>query len=230
MPGARPMMRQGQQMQQGMPGVRPMLPGRQLGGPGQPTTAPMGMAGGPMGRFAGNQAAAAAMALTQQQMLAVAGLRGAQGFPAGPAAAAAAALQGRLPGMQQGFMAPMRSSVVPTGGSGDEPLTLQRLADAQPREQKQMLGDRLYPLVARINTHLAGKITGMLLELDNAELLHLLESEELLRDKVEEAVQVWQQHSEVPPQQASSTGAEQSETEAPSAAEAPAAPVPVAAN
>jgi hypothetical protein len=77
-----------------------------------------------------------------------------------------------------------------------EPLTPERLANANPREQKQLLGDRLYPLVSRMHAPLAGKITGMLLELDNAELLHLLESEELLRDKVEEAVQVWRQHAE----------------------------------
>jgi len=67
----------------------------------------------------------------------------------------------------------------------------------------------------------------MLLELDNAELLHLLESEELLRDKVEEAVQVWKQHSDVESQQAA---AEPSDAAAPPAAEAPAAPVPVEAN
>jgi polyadenylate-binding protein len=45
--------------------------------------------------------------------------------------------------------------------------------------------------------NLAGKITGMLLEMDNSELLLLLESPESLTLKVEEAVQVLQQHMKV---------------------------------
>lgn len=35
---------------------------------------------------------------------------------------------------------------------------------------------------------LAGKITGMLLEIDNSELLHMLESPESLRSKVSAAI------------------------------------------
>ena len=58
------------------------------------------------------------------------------------------------------------------------------LAAAPPQEQKQMLGERLFPLIERLYPDLAGKITGMLLELDNDELLHLLESSEALRAKV----------------------------------------------
>merc|ERR1719443_2063336 len=70
---------------------------------------------------------------------------------------------------------------------GQEPLTATMLAAAPPQEQKQMLGERLFP-------DLAGKITGMLLEIDNAELLHMLEDHNSLKSKVEEAVAVLQAH------------------------------------
>jgi len=41
---------------------------------------------------------------------------------------------------------------------------------------------------------LAGKITGMLLEIDNSELLHMLENQQALKAKMEEAVAVLQAH------------------------------------
>ena len=58
------------------------------------------------------------------------------------------------------------------------------LAAAPPQEQKQMLGERLFPLIQSMYPDLAGKITGMLLEIDNSELLHMLESRESLKAKV----------------------------------------------
>merc|ERR1719195_1841898 len=63
-----------------------------------------------------------------------------------------------------------------------------------PQEQKQMLGERLFPLIQRMFPDLAGKITGMLLEIDNAELVHMLEDQNSLKGKVEEAVAVLQAH------------------------------------
>uniref|UniRef100_H2S8X2 Polyadenylate-binding protein n=1 Tax=Takifugu rubripes TaxID=31033 RepID=H2S8X2_TAKRU len=77
---------------------------------------------------------------------------------------------------------------------GQEPLTTTMLAAAPLHEQKQMLGERLFPLIQAMHLSLAGKITGMLLEIDNSELLHMLESPESLRSKVDEAVAVLQAH------------------------------------
>jgi polyadenylate-binding protein len=77
---------------------------------------------------------------------------------------------------------------------GQEPLTTGMLAAAQPQEQKQMLGERLYPLIHSMHPEWAGKITGMLLEIDNAELLHMLDSRESLKAKVDEAMVVLQAH------------------------------------
>lgn len=94
------------------------------------------------------------------------------------------AAQGQLPAN------PAQAINVP----GQEPLTSGMLAAAQPQEQKQMLGERLYPLIHSMHPDWAGKITGMLLEIDNAELLHMLDSRESLKAKVDEAVVVLQAH------------------------------------
>merc|ERR1719407_310108 len=74
--------------------------------------------------------------------------------------------------------------------SSNQPLNASVLAAAPPAVQKQMIGEKLYPAIAKFQPELAGKVTGMMLEMDNSELLMLLESEQQLRSKVNEALQV----------------------------------------
>ncbi|KAG9299628.1 hypothetical protein G9A89_020799 [Geosiphon pyriformis] len=74
-------------------------------------------------------------------------------------------------------------------------LTAASLAAALPDQQKQMLGEQLFFKISPRQPELAGKITGMLLEMDNGELLHLLESPDALDNKVDEAVTVLKQHA-----------------------------------
>lgn len=73
-------------------------------------------------------------------------------------------------------------------------LTAALLANATPEQQKRMLGERLYPLVHARDAEHAAKITGMLLEMDNGDLLHLLETPEALAAKIAEAQEVLRQH------------------------------------
>ena len=73
---------------------------------------------------------------------------------------------------------------------GHEPLTAKMLAGADPQQQKNMLGERLYPFIEKVYPQDAGKITGMLLEIDNDEILHMLVHPDSLRAKADEAMGV----------------------------------------
>jgi len=110
--------------------------------------------------------------------------------------------QVRNPNQVMAMPQPMQPQQQPQAAvliQGQEPLTASMLAAAPPQEQKQMLGERLYPMIQRMFPDLqAGKITGMLLEIDNSELLHMLEHHESLKGKVEEAVAVLQAHQSKP--------------------------------
>merc|ERR1719345_183202 len=97
--------------------------------------------------------------------------------------------KGAMPGMM-----PMQGKGMPPmpGGPPTQPgaagiLTAASLASAPPAQQKQMLGQRLYPIVQKSHPELAGKITGMILEMDTSEILMLLESEPQLNVKISEA-------------------------------------------
>lgn len=82
------------------------------------------------------------------------------------------------------------AAAIATPGPASPGMLSSMLAAASPEQQKQILGERLYPLVSNHKPEIAAKITGMLLEMDNSELLLLLESPEALTSKVEEAVEV----------------------------------------
>ena len=73
---------------------------------------------------------------------------------------------------------------------------------------KRLLGERLFPLVQNVEPSrtLAGKITGMLLEMDNGELLNLLESPDALNAKIMEALSVLQMHSDNVPKEGMADG------------------------
>lgn len=90
--------------------------------------------------------------------------------------------RGQMPARPQGY--PEQAAPQPQG------LTAQSLARASPQDQKQMLGEALYPLIHASQPDLAGKITGMLLEMENVELLTLIETPTALTEKVDEALTV----------------------------------------
>mmetsp|Transcript_65763 Transcript_65763/g.148384 ORF Transcript_65763/g.148384 Transcript_65763/m.148384 type:complete len:639 (-) Transcript_65763:128-2044(-) len=90
-------------------------------------------------------------------------------------------------GPQQQQMPPQQQQAMPTAGG---PLNAAQLAAAPASVQKQMIGEKLFPAIAKHQPELAGKITGMMLEMDNSELLILLESDNQLKAKVDEALRV----------------------------------------
>jgi len=126
----------------------------------------------------------------QNRQMGVSGMKGAGQF------AYNATVRNALPQMGGGQGGYGQMGGVPSTipGAGTEPLTTAMLANADPQDQKQMLGERIFPLIQAQYPELAGKITGMLLEMDNSELLMMLDSNDLLKTKVDEAVAVLQAH------------------------------------
>ncbi|SNX85989.1 probable PAB1 - mRNA polyadenylate-binding protein [Melanopsichium pennsylvanicum] len=108
-----------------------------------------------------------------------------------------------IPGQPMPRATGARPAGRPQGEGQPGILTAAALAKASPEEQKQMLGEAIYPKVAAGQPELAGKLTGMILELPVTELLHLLEESEALDAKVNEALEVlkeYQQNDPVAPE------------------------------
>ncbi|KAK4130955.1 polyadenylate binding protein [Trichocladium antarcticum] len=95
-----------------------------------------------------------------------------------------------------GNFAPGRGGA-PPGAPGAGELNAGALLQSQlvstqnSQQQKQILGESLFPKIQALQPELAGKITGMLLEMDNQELVNLLEDESALIAKVNEAMSVY---------------------------------------
>lgn len=192
---------------QGHPQVRPAGQLNQQGA-GYPGNAPYRSAGPPRGQPPTVRSMPATRPITGQQPMGPQVMAGRSlGMPSGgPGLPQPRPGFKFTPGMRnppnQGSALPSSVGVAPAVGMqqqavvvhGQEPLTASMLASAAPQDQKQMLGERLFPLIQRMYPDMAGKITGMLLEIDNSELLHMLEHNESLKAKVDEAVAVLQAH------------------------------------
>ncbi|KAF9687038.1 hypothetical protein SADUNF_Sadunf02G0052200 [Salix dunnii] len=95
---------------------------------------------------------------------------------------------------------PFQASGMPITPSHAQPTTpvlistlTTALASATPENCMMMLGEQIYPLVECLEPDHVAKVTGMLLEMDQTEVLHLIESPDALKKKVAEAMHVLQE-------------------------------------
>ncbi|KAL8833717.1 MAG: hypothetical protein Q9170_004116 [Blastenia crenularia] len=137
------------------------------------------------------------------QMLGLQNMRGGRDTRsqfAGQPTRGGAGLNMGMPGQVGGFPQQGRGPVVGSMGQppvipgGSPSLGGEGIMSAPPHQQKQLLGEALYPKIQTLQPDLAGKITGMLLEMDNAELYSLTEDSEKLREKVNEALAVFNEY------------------------------------
>uniref|UniRef100_L2G5R8 Polyadenylate-binding protein, cytoplasmic and nuclear n=1 Tax=Colletotrichum fructicola (strain Nara gc5) TaxID=1213859 RepID=L2G5R8_COLFN len=193
-------------------GQQPVFPqggrGMPFPQPGMPMPA---VQGGRPGQFPGGYPQQGGRGVPQQ-MPPVYGMPGQ--FPPGapypnsgnPQFLAAIQQGGNQPGAGRGANpnGPRNNAPFPQGGRGAAPaqdlnsssLIQQQLSSAagNPGQQKQILGEVIFPKIQAMQPELAGKITGMLLEMENAELVNLIEDESALKAKVDEALGVYEEY------------------------------------
>eukprot|EP01049_Picozoa_sp_SAG25_P007428 SAG25_NODE_606_length_6610_cov_5.739671_2_plen_635_part_00 len=193
----------------GPPGRQVIYPQQMMNrpwrGPGGPRPFPGGPGGFPAGAMPGQMKPQRQQRGPRQQ----GGPGGFKGPKGGPPHMGYQGQPGMPPGMQPGMMQPgmmppmQQQPPMPMQQQQQQPpppqqesggLTAASLAAAPQHQQKQMLGERLYPLIQQAQPELAGKITGMLLEMDNSELLLLLDDSGSLNEKIQEAIKVLDEH------------------------------------
>ncbi|KAL8902351.1 MAG: hypothetical protein Q9207_004772 [Kuettlingeria erythrocarpa] len=135
-----------------------------------------------------------------QQMMGLQGMRGRDNNRAqfgGQAARGGGSMSMGMPGQMGGFPQQGRGPMVggmgqPAAMPGSSPsVGAEGIMAAPSQQQKQLLGEALFPKIQVLQPQLAGKITGMLLEMDNSELFSLTEDNDKLREKVTEALAVF---------------------------------------
>ena len=116
-----------------------------------------------------------------QQMMGLQGMRGRDnraqfaGQPTRGGASVGMGMPGQVGAFPQQGRGPMVGSMgQPAMMPGGSPsLAGESIMSAPVHQQKQLLGEALYPKIQTLQPELAGKITGMLLEMDNSELFSL---------------------------------------------------------
>lgn len=80
--------------------------------------------------------------------------------------------------------------------STQQALNLSELSQMSLEDQKNTLGEKLYSRIMNSHPAQAAKITGMLLEMEIAEILNVLEDNHSLTSKIDEAIAVLKAHEE----------------------------------
>mmetsp|Transcript_21176 Transcript_21176/g.55062 ORF Transcript_21176/g.55062 Transcript_21176/m.55062 type:complete len:447 (+) Transcript_21176:745-2085(+) len=85
---------------------------------------------------------------------------------------------------------------------GEMPITEESLAGMPIDDQKEVLGNKLYSKISEIDAERAGKITGMLLDLEVSDLINLVSNDEELRKQAGEAIAALEQAANEAPVEA----------------------------
>lgn len=101
------------------------------------------------------------------------GMRAGQGYPQVAARGGVSGMQGQGGRMGPGGRGQMMGGMAAGIPQDGQSALVRSLSQAPPEQQKQMIGEAIYPKIAAQQPELAGKITGMLLEMESDELLGL---------------------------------------------------------